>query len=117
MKTNTIDLKRLSAIINGNIKVLSQREKLIMQVVQVYKLYKRAMAGEWEIYFRYFAFTVDEHEEDEDIRKAKPLVNNADDASWIIPFVREILESDQQVIHIVKSRQQRVSWIMTHVCL
>lgn len=117
MKTNTIDLKRLSAIINGNIKNMSQREKLIMQVVQVYKLWKRTMAGEWEIYFRYFAFTVDEHEEDEDVRKAKPLVNDTDDASWIIPFLHEIFESKKNVIHIVKSRQQRVSWIMTHVCL
>lgn len=117
MKTNTIDLKRLSYIIKGNVKNITQREKLILQVVQVYKLWKRAMAGEWEIYFKYFAFTVDEHEEDEDIRKAKPLINNKDDESWIIPFVREIMESEQQVIHTVKSRQQRVSWIMTHVCL
>ena len=87
------------------------------QVTAVYKLWKRAMDGDWEIYFRYFAFTVDEHEEDEDIRKAKPLINDDNDASWIIPFVREILESKENVIHIVKSRQQRVSWIMTHVCL
>ncbi len=117
MSTNTINVKRISALINNGVRPHTKREKLILQVTEVYKLWKRAMAGEWELYFRYFAFTVDEHEEDDDIRKAKPLINDDNDASWIIPFVREILESKQQIIHIVKSRQQRVSWIMTHVCL
>ncbi len=114
---SVVSLKRVYAILNYGAKPLTPKEKLIVQVTEVYKLWKRAMEGDWEVYFRYFAFTVDEHEEDKDIRKAKPLVNDDIDASWIIPFVKEILESEQQVIHIVKSRQQRVSWIMTHVCL
>jgi hypothetical protein len=90
---------------------------LLEQIIEVYGLWRKAMLGDWQIYFKYFAYTVDQHEPDENLRMAKPLINDEGDSAWILRFLCLIFEDNNPIKHIVKSRQQRVSHIMTHVCL
>jgi len=92
------------------------REQILFdQVKEVYKLWYRAMnGGEWKIYFKYFAFTVDEHEHGAS-RDLKPLINDEVDEEWIMPILEEIFKDDYNVLFMVKSRQQRATWLFSHV--
>lgn len=94
---------------------MDNEQELFDQVKEVYRLWYRAMnEGEWKIYFKYFAFTVDEHEHGES-RDLKPLINDEIDEEWIMPILEEIFKDDYNVLFMVKSRQQRATWLFSHV--
>lgn len=101
----------------NNFNALDQDQGLYVQIIEVYKLWIRAMSGEYMLYFKYFAFTVDEHENKTGLRSLKPLISSQGDKEWLVPIIREIMERDYEVCHILKSRQMRMSWLLTHIHL
>jgi len=85
------------------------------QVKAVYNLWYRAIhKGEYLLYFEYFAFTVDEHDPNPS-RDLKPLISDKADREWIVPILEEVFKDDYRILFLVKSRQQRATWIFSHI--